>query len=497
MKKMLKVKPIMLATLVAALVAIAAILEIWLDYRNTETKSYETAADITRVVERQVRDTVTYVDQTLNAVSALLLDAGGIAGIQQPANWEIFRSYCTTLIGCNAIVVIDPTGKVQVQSRSIHAQIFDVSDRAYFIQARDSRKRFIDAAVLSRLPGSLILFSISKPVFDATGKLVAVVAVGMETSQLTSFYSLFGFSLAPAISVFKSDGGIVARHPGMGEYVGKSNAQSQIFTTYLPKAPYGTYESISRLDGKKRLAAYRSLPDLDLVIFSGIEMSAAFADWKIRTLRLVTIVSGLLALIWGALFAAYRAVAEQAVLRQENKNLDALASRDALTGIGNRRLFERMLKRDWNKHARSGTPLSIALIDVDYFKPFNDHYGHPAGDDCLRLIAQALQDSLQREGDLVARYGGEEFIALLDCGSEGARHMADRMRRNVEALGKPHAFSKASSVVTISIGVATIENTRSQNFAELVAVADKALYEAKARGRNQVCFSKAGLQVHA
>lgn len=489
MKSTLKFKPLMLAILVGALVAIATSLEIWLDYRNTEAKSYETASDITRVVERQIRETVTYVDQTLDAVATLLTDAGGIPGIQSRRNWEIFRSYCTTLIGCNTIVIIGPDGKVRAQSRDIDAQALDVSDRAYFVQAKNTRKRFIDVAFVSRLPGSRILFSISKPVFDAGGKLVAVVAIGMETSQLTSFYSLFGFSLAPAISVFKSDGGIVARNPGMAEHVGKSNAQSQIFTTYLPRAPYGTYESISRLDGKKRLAAYRSLPDLDLVIFSGIEMSAAFADWKIRTLRLATIVSGLLALIWGALFAAYRAIAQQAVLRQENRNLDALATRDALTGIGNRRLFERMLKRDWNKHARSGSPLSIALIDVDYFKPFNDHYGHPAGDQCLRLVAQALQHSLQREGDLVARYGGEEFIALLDCGSDGARRVAERMRKNVEALEKPHAFSKAGPFVTVSIGVATMDNTRSENAAELVAIADKALYDAKAGGRNRVCFA--------
>jgi diguanylate cyclase (GGDEF)-like protein len=318
-----------------------------------------------------------------------------------------------------------------------------------------------------------------------------VVVIGMETSQLPSFYSLFGFSLAPTISIFKGDGGIVARHPGMEKLVGKSNAKSEIFTTYLLRAPFGNYKSHSRLDGKTRLAAYRSLPDLDLVIFSGIETPAVFAAWKARSLRLLTIVGGMLALIWGALLAASRATAEQAVLRQKNRHLDTLASRDPLTGIGNRRLFARALKRDWSKHARSGAPISLAILDVDYFKLFNDHYGHQAGDDCLRRVAHALQESLQREGDLVARYGGEEFVAVLDCGHEGALHMAERMRRQVESLEIPHVRSKASAFVTASFGVASTENTRAQSAEELLALADKALYEAKANGRNQICALEA------
>lgn len=490
MKTLLKSKAGLLAIVITAVVIGATTLEISLDYRDTEQRTYETATDITHVVERQVRDTITYVDQTLDAVSILVRDSGGIAGIHQSSTWQILRSYCSTLIGCHAIGVVAPTGKAQVRTRDRDIETIDVSDRLHFLQARDTGRRYIDAAVVSRLPGSPILFFVSKPVFDKERKFLGVVVIGMETSQLTSFYSLFGFSLAPAISIFKGDGGIVARHPNMEKLVGKSNAKSEIFTTYLPRAPFGTYKSLSRLDGKTRLAAYRSLPDLDLVIFSGIETPAAFAAWKARSLRRVTIVGGMLALIWGALLTASRATAEQAVLRQKNRHLDTLASRDPLTGIGNRRLFSRTLKRDWSKHNRSGAPISLILLDVDYFKLFNDHYGHQAGDDCLRRVAHALQESLQREGDLVARYGGEEFVAVLDCGHEGALYVAERMRQRIEALEIPHIRSKASSFVTASLGVASTENTRAQSTEELLAVADKALYEAKASGRNQVCVPK-------
>lgn len=495
MKTLLKSKAGLLAIVITALVTSAATLEILLDYRDTEQRAYETTTDITRVVERQVRDTITYVDQTLDAVSSLVRESGGIATVRQPSIWQILRSYCTTLIGCYAIGVIDPAGKVMAQTRDTDTDLPDVSDRLHFLQARETGRRYIDAATVSRLPGSPILFFVSKPLLDKEGKLLGVVAIGMETSQLTSFYSLFGFSLAPAISIFKGNGGTVARHPDMEKFVGKSNAKSEIFTTLLSRAPFGNYKSRSNLDGKTRLAAYRSLSDLDLVIFAGIETPAAFAAWNARSLRLVTIVGGMLALIWGALLAAFRATAQQAVLRQKNRHLDTLASRDPLTGIGNRRLFARALKRDWSKHARSGAPISLVLLDIDYFKLFNDHYGHQAGDDCLRRVAQALQESLQREGDLVARYGGEEFVAVLDCGHEGALRVAERMRRQVESLELPHARSTASAFVTASFGVASTEDTRAQIPDELLALADKALYKAKASGRNKVCAVAAFPQV--
>lgn len=477
--------------LIAVLLVGATSLEILLDYRATEQRSYETATDITRVVERQTRDTITYVDQTLDAVGTLLRISGGLEGIRRPENWKIVRSYCVTLIGCSAIGVIDPDGTAHLQTRQADINVRDVSDRVYFRRALETRKLYIDTAIVSRLPSAPILFSVSKPVYDSHGKLIAVVAVGMETDQLTSFYSLFGFAVAPTISIYKGDGGLVARNPGMTTYVGKSNAKSTIFTTLLPQAPAGTYDSLSPIDSKRRLAAYRSLPDLDLVIFSGIERPVAFAAWKTRSLRSTTIMTVTLALIWGVLLIAYRAIATQSQLREENRHLDDLATSDPLTGIGNRRLFERTLKRDWSKHARSGAPLSVVLIDVDFFKPFNDHYGHQAGDACLRQVAQELAGSLQREGDLVARYGGEEFVAVLDCGRDGALLMAERMRRRVEALEIPHVRSLAKPFVTASFGVASTENTRLHGAEELVVLADKALYAAKAGGRNRVSSAPA------
>lgn len=486
MRSSLKFKAAALVFIITASVACAVALEAFLDFQDAEEQNFATANDITRVVERQTRDTITYVDHTLDAVSTLVEVSPGLSTIRQPAAWRILRSYCATLIGCHVIGVIDPDGQLIAQTGNLNFTPYDVSDRTYFQRARDSKHRYIDMAVVSRLPGNPILVTVAKPVYDSAGKLLAVVAVGLETTQLTSFYSLFGFSVAPTVAIYKGDGSLVARNPGMAQYVGKSDAQSKIFTTLLRHAPAGIYDSLSPIDGKRRLAAYRSLPDLDLVIFAGIEKSAAFASWKVRTVRRLVIVASMLVLIWGALVVAYRAVAEKSILRRVNTQLDDLASKDPLTGIGNRRIFDSMFMHDWSVHARSGAPLSLVMLDVDCFKLYNDHYGHVAGDTCLQKIAKTIDASLQRKGDLVARYGGEEFVVLLDCGYEGACLIAEQMRTRIEQLQIPHAFSEASSVVTASFGVASTESIHVHTSDDLIGLADRALYAAKSSGRNRV-----------
>lgn len=486
MRYSLKFKATLLTLVITAVVLLAAALETFLDYGDAEKRSYATVTDITRVVERQTRDTLSYVDHTLDAASNLLRVSRSVGGIRQPEVWKVLRAYCTSLIGCDAIWIIDPTGQVITQTRDINADAVDLSSQSFFQQAKQSRGRYIDIANVTDLPGRPILFNVAKPVYDAAGTLIAVIAIGMETHQLTSFYSLFGFSVEPKIAVYRGDGGLVARHPDMAKYVGKSNAKSQIFTTLLKHAQFGTYDSLSTIDGIRRLGAFRAIPELDLVVFAGVEKKSAFAYWQAHTMRRLTVVAGVLLLIWSSLLAAYRMIAEHSLLQQENTYLGDLASHDALTGIGNRRLFEHTLWRDWTKHVRSGSPLSVVLIDIDCFKQYNDHYGHQAGDTCLRQLAQAIEGSLQREEDFVARYGGEEFVAVLGCGRKAAILIAEKFRREIEALQIPHGHSEAGPVVTASFGVSSTEDARIQNVDDLVAAADAALYEAKARGRNRV-----------
>lgn len=166
--------------------------------------------------------------------------------------------------------------------------------------------------------------------------------------------------------------------------------------------------------------------------------------------------------------------------------LERQASLDGLTGVPNRRRWDEVLAREWRRARRQRLPISLLMIDTDHFKQFNDRYGHGAGDDCLRRISTALNASLRRPGDFLARYGGEEFSAILTgCDAPGARAQAERMRAAVEALRIPHADSAAGHV-TVSVGCATGQPADDEGFAQLLAAADRALYRAKADGRNRV-----------
>ncbi len=167
--------------------------------------------------------------------------------------------------------------------------------------------------------------------------------------------------------------------------------------------------------------------------------------------------------------------------------LRRIAAQDGLTQTANRRTFDQSLEKEWRRTARSGQPLSLIMMDIDFFKKYNDTYGHHGGDTCLKEVAAALREVVNRPGDLVARYGGEEFAAILpETQAEGALSLAQAMCRAVEALHIEHAPSDVSSWVTVSVGHATIIPRPEDTPTHLIELADSALYDAKEGGRNRV-----------
>jgi diguanylate cyclase (GGDEF)-like protein len=171
----------------------------------------------------------------------------------------------------------------------------------------------------------------------------------------------------------------------------------------------------------------------------------------------------------------------------ESRLIAELAQHDALTWTKNRRVFDEYLPRLWRQGAEDGRTLAILVIDVDHFKPYNDRYGHQAGDAALRQVAQAIQSCVRRPLDLVARYGGEEFAAILyDTDGSRAASIAERMRRAVEELAIEHRASGVSACLTISVGAAVIEPDVKRNPSGALQLADEALYRAKSRGRNRL-----------
>ena len=174
-------------------------------------------------------------------------------------------------------------------------------------------------------------------------------------------------------------------------------------------------------------------------------------------------------------------------LKEANERLERLSASDGLTGVANRRCFDQTLQREWTRLQRTKEPLSLIMCDVDFFKLYNDAYGHQGGDDCLKSVAQALQDNARRGGDCVARYGGEEFAVIMPSTAEkNAVYVAEKIRQGVAKMAIEHSKSSVAPHVTLSLGVATIVPDDLATSDSLIKRADEALYRAKSSGRNRV-----------
>jgi len=170
-----------------------------------------------------------------------------------------------------------------------------------------------------------------------------------------------------------------------------------------------------------------------------------------------------------------------------NKRLEAISTVDGLTNLANRRYFDDALQRELLRAQRAKTPISLILLDIDFFKQYNDEYGHLAGDNCLRLISTVLQENVKRPGDMAARYGGEEFCIIMpDTDQRGVMKLAEQIKQDVESLNIPHNKSRITNHVTVSMGIASMVPGLQVTTNTLINAADKALYTAKKDGRNLI-----------
>jgi diguanylate cyclase (GGDEF)-like protein len=174
-------------------------------------------------------------------------------------------------------------------------------------------------------------------------------------------------------------------------------------------------------------------------------------------------------------------------LKSSRDHLKALSIIDGLTQVANRRKFDEAIEYEWRRSCRNQRPISLLLMDIDFFKTYNDHYGHLAGDECLKIIAREISTVVRRPADLFARYGGEEFVLLLpDIESRGAAFIAKKVQETIKSVNVSHAYSPVAGYITLSIGVATRVPQEGQSHNDLISEADKMLYMAKQNGRNQI-----------
>ncbi|RNF28591.1 diguanylate cyclase [Massilia aurea] len=375
----------------------------------------------------------------------------------------------------------------------------DNSDRAYFQHHRThaSRDIYVGHPVRSRSTGVWVL-PISRRIDHPDGSFAGVALVTLKVNFFERIYDELDVGKTGTVLLALEDGTVIYRRPFDDKLIGTNLAGGAIFKAIRDNA-VGSDFLVARIDNIERLYSYRRVDDFAFVIAVGQTKDELLGPWK-RSSMLIGAAVVLIAAVF-ALFArklirqfAIRDRLDQKLrayshdLRRDNLGLQELAHTDKLTQLANRRRFDEVLAHEL-RHARiAGTPTALLLLDVDYFKKFNDRYGHPAGDACLQEVGRILAAQVNRNRDLPARYGGEEFAVILpDTELAGALAVAERLRHEIQALQLPHQESP-SGVVTASIGVAVLVRASGSDAdpGDLVAHADRHLYNAKHAGRNRV-----------
>ncbi|UVH58595.1 diguanylate cyclase [Variovorax paradoxus] len=398
----------------------------------------------------------------------------------------------------SGISILDAQGDSILQSRTGGPSGNSSAERAYFLHHRNSPSRdfFIGPPIKSRSSGEWVI-TISRRLEDPDGKFTGVVAVTLAVESFLQPFGSIDIGSSGAISLATTSGQLLVRYPYREQDVGRDFSKSPNFLRHYADVASGTASFRSSLDGIPRIYAFRKSDRYPVVTTVALGQSEALRAWRRQSLLTLSVVGVLLATmamvgrrliinIQHRVSAEASLMAAREELLKANGQLELLATQDQLTGVANRRGFDETLSLECRRAAREGASLALVLIDLDYFKHFNDTYGHLAGDKCLQTVAAELQHCARRPGDLVARYGGEELVVILPrTDLQGAKDVADLLVARIHALNIPHRASPHGRV-TCSAGASSFQGIHADGVERrLIEAADRALYEAKESGRNR------------
>ncbi|WP_296313418.1 sensor domain-containing diguanylate cyclase [Pseudomonas sp.] len=416
----------------------------------------------------------------------------------------ILKNHAASNRHVHGVFVYNAQGAWVVNSLGETPSRMNNADREYFIRHREnpSLETWVGKPITSRSTGIWII-PVSRRINDAAGNFAGVVLATINVDHISRILAKFEIGQHGAVTFALDDGAILMRRPFDVENFGKSIAGTQLQQDFASRFA-GTYQSISPFDGIERLGSFQHTQSHALLVSVALSKHEMLREWR-ETTWIQT--------LWIVLLCIVTALAGSQVVRsvrqrvkveldlgqtrdaltQANARLAQLASYDGLTGLANRRFFDETMERAFAESCRSGQPLGLVMVDVDYFKQYNDCYGHPAGDRCLQQVAQAIQSAARRPLDFVARYGGEEMVMVLpNTDAPGAAVVAEIARSALEAMGIPHATSSLGHV-SASLGVAAhvpgadaAAGAGMRDAQALLDAADQALYQAKTLGRNRV-----------
>jgi diguanylate cyclase (GGDEF)-like protein len=463
---------LLIASSVVTVIGFSAICaSVMLDMRRgEEALARRTLENLASSIDADISRNVEIYDLSLRAVvSSMTLPE--INDVSKSVRQLILFDHAATAKHFGAIQVFDAQGRLTIDASTLDPVAENRSDEEYFTVHRDRPDAglFISRPMLHHGAYAIVL---SRRITGADGRFLGVVAGSIRFSY---FHDLFGrLHLDPedTITVFRHDGSVIMRTPFDLDMIGKNLGYVPGVMRALSE-PSGSFSTKSALDGIPRLYIWRD-GNRPLVVMAGKPWSSILSFWRKEAIWIGAVMLALISFVLGVALFLVREIRRRA---QAEDKLEELATTDALTGLKNRRKFDAAIETEWRRATRQKTPLALLMIDADHFKSYNDRFGHQEGDEVLVGIAICISDSVRRAGDCAARYGGEEFAVLLPgLSSAEALDVAETIRLKV---------LQWSDVTTVSIGVASLTPVAAMAWSEFVKAADRALYAAKANGRNQ------------
>ncbi|KRR14459.1 diguanylate cyclase [Bradyrhizobium jicamae] len=465
---------LLIASSIATVIGFSAICtSVMLDMRRGEEElARQTLENLAAGIDADISRNIELYDLSLRAVASNLV-MPEIKGVTREIQHLILFDHAATAKHFGVIQAFDAQGNLTHDASSLDPAPENRGDEDYFQvhRANPDVGLYMSRPMLRRSAYSVVF---SRRINDTDGGFMGVVVGSIRFSY---FHELFGrLTLNPGdtITVLRRDRTIIMRTPFDIEVIGKNLAERPSWRAENLKEG-AAYAGVGPVDPTPRLYVRSGSTSLFFVVV-GKPLSTILNIWHREVIRIGAIMLVLILFVVGTTLFLAREIRRRA---EAEDKLEELATTDALTGLKNRRKFDIEIDAEWRRAARNQTPVAVLMIDADHFKAYNDTFGHQAGDQVLVGIAICISDSVRRAGDCPTRYGGEEFAVLLPGLSVvEAFAVAETIRLKVERWSE-------DPVTTISVGVASVTPTAAIDWTYLIEAADRALYAAKANGRNQ------------
>lgn len=466
---------LLIASSVAAVIGFSAICaSVMLDMRRGEEQlARQTLENLAAGIDADIGRNIEIYDLSLRAVVNNML-MPELKDVSRPVLHLILFDHAANARHFGAIQVFDANGQLTIDASSLDPRPENRADEAYFQVHRDRPDAglFISKPTLHRGADSIVL---SRRISGEDNAFLGVVVGAIRLSYFHELLDRLNLDPGDSITVLRQDRTIIMRRPFVLDFIGKNLSELATWNASNLKEG-GAYSGKGPVDATPRLYVRRAT-NSPLFVVVGKPIDAVLRLWHREVIRIGAIMAVLASIVLGITLFLAREIGRRA---RAEARLKELSITDALTGLRNRRKFDTEIDVEWRRAMRQRAPLALLMIDADHFKAFNDSNGHQAGDQLLVGIAICISDSVRRSGDCAARYGGEEFAVLLPgCGPADAFRIAETIRRKVMQ------WSEGPDVSTVSIGVASLTPAAGMHWTLLLEAADKALYAAKAGGRNQ------------